>query len=114
FTNGAALVLEASYYLNAPRHNEPYTLLCGTKGYAEAAKEVCAFAVDNDERPLELPPVTGSTSCVEHFVRVIRGEEGLSPTAEQALASMEILDAIFESARTGQTVQLEAPMEVHA
>jgi len=107
FSNGAALVLEASYYLNAPRHNEPYTLLCGTKGYVEAANQVCAFTVGNDERPLALPPVTGSTSCVEHFVRVIRGEEGLSPTAEQALASMEILDAIFESARTAQTVELE-------
>jgi predicted dehydrogenase len=107
FTNDAALILEASYYLNAPRHNEQYTLLCGTKGYAEAAKQVCAFAVDKDERALALPPVTGASSCVEHFVRVIRGEEKLSPTGEQALASMDILDAIFESARTGQTVQLE-------
>lgn len=104
FTNGAALMLEASYFLNHPQRDSQYTLLCGTKGYAELSDQVTAFTVDEKECPVELPGVNGSDSCVEHFVKAIRGEEELSPTAEDGLVSMEILDALYESMRIGQAV----------
>lgn len=43
---------------------------------------------------------------VEHFVRAARGEEVLLYPAEESVRQMRVLDALFESARTGSPVKL--------
>lgn len=41
---------------------------------------------------------------VEHFVRAARGQEPLRHPAEEAVRQMQVLDALYASARTGRTV----------
>ncbi len=43
---------------------------------------------------------------IEHFVRAARKEETLLYPADDSIRQMRVLDAIFESARTGVTVKL--------
>lgn len=43
---------------------------------------------------------------VEHFVRAARKEEALLYPVDDSIRQMRVLDAIFESARTGETVKL--------
>lgn len=51
----------------------------------------------------ELP--AGQTTT-DHFIRVVRGEEALRVPAEDALPSVEIVEAAYESVRSGRTVRL--------
>ena len=43
---------------------------------------------------------------VEHFVRAARGEEALKYPADESIRQMRVLDALYESASTGQTVKI--------
>ncbi len=107
FANGASLLLEASYFWNGV-NDGLLTELAGTRGGALLAGEckVQSWAGDEPEEiPIEIDE-SKATSCVEHFVRVLSGKEELIPTAEQGLASMEIIEALYESAETGKQVQL--------
>lgn len=107
FENGASLMLEASYFWNGVNDGQ-VTELAGTKGGALIAGEgkVQSWAADEPEEiALEIDE-TKSSSCVEHFVRVLGGKEELIPTAEQGLASMEIMEAFYQSAETGKQVTL--------
>ena len=107
FENGASLLLEASYFWNGTQDGQ-VTELAGTEGGALLAGEctVQSWATDEPEDiPIEIDE-SKSTSCVQHFVRVLRGQEELIPTAEEGLASMEIIEAFYRSAETGKEVRL--------
>ena len=51
----------------------------------------------------ELPQ--GQTTT-DHFIRAVRGEEALRVPPEDALPSVEIVEAAYESIKTGRTVRL--------
>jgi predicted dehydrogenase len=107
FANGASMLLEASYFWNGLADGQS-TELAGTQGGALLAGE-CRLARWEGDAAKDVPIAVDAgraTSCVEHFVRVLRGQEALIPTAEQGLASLRIIEAIYRSARSGEEVKL--------
>ena len=105
---GKALYLEASYFLNCREENHQETRLYGEKGGAEVLGEAALYTIENGglvEQPLG-PPTSTCQSVGEHFCNVIRGHEEVIPTGEQALEEMRIMEALYESARTGKAVYL--------
>ena len=107
FANGASLSLEASYFWNGTEDGQT-TELAGTRGGARLAGECTMQSWATDE-PRDIPlkiDESKSSSCVQHFVRVLSGQEELIPTAEEGLASMEIIEAFYRSAETGKEVLL--------
>lgn len=102
------LYLEASYFLNCPAREEPHTLLCGEKGFAELggpARLVLVGPEGEAEVPLA-PDDSGATSCAAHFVDVLQGRRELIPTAEQGRLSLQIIEGLYESSRSGRCVAL--------
>ncbi|MFP4443598.1 MAG: Gfo/Idh/MocA family protein [Spirochaetia bacterium] len=109
FENGTSLVLEASWYLNCPEGNNQSTIL-----YAENGG-VMLSSLHENEVTLTLNGVAldgkvwGSENDfpkhnIDHFCRVMRGEEELVCTAEQAIEGLRIIRAVYESAETGKPV----------
>ncbi len=111
YDNGATTLLETSYEL----HGEGVTqkMLYGTKGGMSLAGKPKVYTVVNDY----LADVTPIMECykesremfvaeMEHFVDcALNGTECMAP-AEDGVTVMRILDAIYESARTGHEVTL--------
>jgi len=110
--NGATLHLEASYFLNDYENAGQGSIVYGTRGGFRTGgpKGTHLFRVENGENiEIELPPDSEwPCSCVEHFVKVLRGEQDLVTTPEQGLAIQEMVEAIYESADTGKPVKLES------
>ncbi|CAM3548436.1 Gfo/Idh/MocA family oxidoreductase [Paenibacillus lupini] len=117
--NGATITLEASWALNTLDIDEAKCTLCGTEGGADMknglringeensrlfVKEVdlsaggVAFYDGASERDIDV-------ECAA-WINAILNDTDLVVKAEQALVVTEILEAIYESARTGETVYL--------
>ncbi|AWN23884.1 oxidoreductase [Deinococcus irradiatisoli] len=58
------------------------------------------------EREETFAPSNGYTLMVEHFQRAARGEEALRYPPDDAVKQARVLDALFASARSGQSVTL--------
>ena len=118
--NGAAIQLETSWALNTLEMGEPLTLLCGTKGGADMmdglringvrhdrqykfTPDFGAKGVDFYEGESVTPPVREQLT----FLGAVKGENGLVVLPEQAMAVTRILDAVYESAKTGRQVVFE-------
>lgn len=116
FENGAALTLEASWASNQKENEKMETVLFGSKGglrqnnvdkgcqfeaeiYLE--KEGCQFDMKVH------PPVPAAQSSMGHFVDCIRKGKPHMATVEEGLIVMEILDAIYESARLRRPVEIQ-------
>ena len=108
--NGATLHLEASYFLNDYQDAGQAAIVYGTRGGFRTGgpKGTHLFRVEKGENvEVELHPDSEwPCSCVEHFVRVLRGEQELVTIPEQGLAIQEMVEAIYESSDTGQPVKL--------
>lgn len=114
FENGAILSVEASFSLNIKSDGDQTSLeLFGTKAGARLDPE---FEIYSDlggyMANLSFPNYTASTfdglfeAEIGHFIDCAQnGEKCMSP-AEDGIALMDILDAIYESARTGHEVVL--------
>jgi predicted dehydrogenase len=116
FTNGATLTLETSWASHTEQREEMWTQLFGTRGGAlirnleEGYQFEARLYKDVAGALVEARPKTGvrhRETAQSHFVRCIR--DGRAPMApgEHGLAVMRVLDAIYESARTGREVQLK-------
>lgn len=104
---GVSLTLEAGYFNNVPGKRQE-TVICGTDGAMQLGERV-TVTTWSDGEPVQAEPAPDTataTSCVEHFCRVLRGEEDLGPTAEQGLLGHRVIDAIYTSARTGDMIAL--------
>lgn len=104
----SAIHLEASYFHNQLHEEKQAFEIFGSAGTVNEGE---AFTIEGDEPvPLELvPDATAPTSCVEHFARVIRGEEPLLSTAEEALVGLKIIESIYRSSETGRPVMFDEP-----
>lgn len=71
-----------------------------------------ATVTDEEGKPVELPPFDKNRRHEGNFFGAIRGEEQLRSDGRDGLRVCELLDAIFESARTGQTVALPQAVAV--
>ncbi len=109
FDGDKSLILEASYFLNHPE-DQLTTALYGEKGCALLNKASARVCLNNagkvEELPLEASPAAAQ-SCVEHFCRVLRGQESLGPTAEQGAEGLRVIEAIYACAASGKTVYFD-------
>ncbi len=113
YENGAVTLLETSYTLNGEeRYGEE---LFGTKGgfllsenETKLFTEINGYMVDVTPKSEGLPHDANEyIGELRHFLNCIRGEETCRATAEDGIEIMKILDAIYESARTGHEVILK-------
>jgi len=105
--NGGTVFVEASWHSHV-EHERVYTQLVGTKGGAEFDPLRIYTDVNGNNADLKLqhPNVSGHEMEIIHFVECIR--EGKTPlaTGEHGLHIQLILDAIYESTRTGKGVEI--------
>lgn len=115
--NGATVILESSWALNSLETLEAATLLCGTEAGADMFDGLRINGVKNG-RPYVLKPdfstggvdfYAGASTKPEvleqlSFLQAVRGQGELVVKPEEALVVTQILEAIYESAKTGQPV----------
>ncbi|MCM3626954.1 Gfo/Idh/MocA family oxidoreductase [Paenibacillus glycanilyticus] len=117
--NGATITLEASWALNTLDIDEAKCTLCGTEGGADMKNGLRINGEENSR--LFVKEVDLSAGGVAFYdgasdrdidvecaawINAILNDTDLVVKAEQALVVTEILEAIYESARTGETVYL--------
>ena len=118
--NGAAIELECSWALNFPESGENGATLCGTKGgaslrgglFVNGAKNGHLYTgeVDvNDADGTGFAKPKKDESCdaaLLAWVNAVENDTELVVKPEQAYTVVRIIDAIYESARTGRAVML--------
>ena len=110
YDNGSVIAIEAAFSLNL-KEDEGKIQLFGTKAGAKLDPELDMYTNFNDYMAnvqLAIPTALSFENLfaneINHFVDcVINGTPCRSP-AEDGITLMEILDAIYESARTGHEV----------
>lgn len=118
--NGATIHLEASWALNTLEVDEAKTSLCGTKAGADMKEGLRINRVQYNKQCVEKPDLaSGGVAFYEGvsedapdieqrvFYNAITKGEDLVVKPEQAIAVTRILEAIYESARTGKTVYFD-------
>lgn len=107
---GVTLNLNVSWAAHQKPTDVNNVELCGTLAGASLYPGE-AFGYDKVAlAPFDLLPQTAvrypECNRFVHFVKVLRGEEELCVTLDQALAVQKTLDAIYQSAREGREVRL--------
>jgi len=115
FENGATLEIEASWAANIKEREHMSTRLLGTKAgllqhnVNEGYEYEAEFYVEREGCQYDMklhPPVPQANSSMFHYVdSIINGKPNIA-TAEEGIIVMEILDAIYKSAKTGKPVQM--------
>jgi len=116
--NGATVVLESSWALNTPDEGEAMCTLCGTKAgvgmkgglriISDAHGKFTETTPDFSEGGISFVPggkvfSPEEKECRNFYDAILYGAE-LSTKPEQALVVTQILEAIYESGRTGKPV----------
>lgn len=118
--NGATISLESSWALNVLDYQEAATLLCGTKAGADMKDGLRFNGVRYNKQFVETPDMNGSGVAfydavgigapkdieARVFYNAIQKGSELVVKPEQAYVVTQILDAIYESAKTGKPVYL--------
>jgi len=118
--NGATIVLESSWALNTVDVGEAITTLCGTKAGADMKEGWDQLRINGDDLgKMYVSNVDLKTGSVAFFGGKVTSPEieeqrvfydailnntPLTTTPEQALVVTQILEAIYESAKTGKAV----------
>jgi predicted dehydrogenase len=107
FESGQAISLDASW---AAHTDDNYLVrLFGTKGGAQLTPEFVLYEMAGDTKldaKVQAPAISGHVAEVQHFVDCIRrGREPISP-GSQSVVVMDMLMAVYKSARTGRAVAL--------
>ncbi len=120
--DGATISLDASWALNHDDPAEAQTMLCGTKAGANiyADGKLRINGVNNGRQYITTPDFgSGGVAFFDGekvgpevieaktFIDAIRGKGKLTVLPEQAACVTRILDAIYESAKTGKPVHFE-------
>lgn len=116
FENGASLEVEASWAANIKENELMETRLLGTEGgliqrnrnqgYEFEAEMYVEKAGCQFDMALH-PPVPGAHGAMYCFIDAIVNNTPHPATGEEGLVVMEILDALYESARTGDPVRIK-------
>ena len=118
FENGAALCLETNWASHTKAGRDDYFVtLYGTEGGAElyvpnyADRDTVSYFTEAGETPVEVRPALRSQNshalAAAHFVECLRQGRAPESTGEQGVALLKVIDALYESARTGREVRLE-------
>ena len=107
FANGATVFVEASWASNV-ESERIYTSLMGTKGGADLGP--LRVYTEKDGVQVDMTPhcpnVNGHNAEVLHFVDcIVNGTQPIA-TGEHGLDVIKILDAIYQSADSGEMVQI--------
>lgn len=115
--NGATIILESSWALNTLENLEAATILCGTEGGADMLDGLRINGVKNSRQYVTKPDLNaGGVAFYEGggvkpevieqqtFINAILGKGELTVKPEQAFVVTQILEAIYESAKTGKPV----------
>lgn len=118
--NGATIVLESSWALNTLDVREAATTLCGTLGGADTVDGLRINKVEHGRQVVIRPDLSAggvafydgaevSPEVLEARKFIDAVTQGTQPSVlpEQAACVTRILEAIYESARTGRPVMLE-------
>ncbi len=118
--NGATIFLEASWALNMLDEKEAKFTLCGTKGGVDLNDGVRINTVKHNKLIVEKPnidgegipliekPVDNSLSMEQRiFIDAINKGTEVVVKPEQALVVSQILEAIYESGKTGKAIYFE-------
>jgi len=98
-----AIHLEASYFHNQFSEEKQAFQIIGTEG--GLSDDETYHVVDGEPQPFTIEPDTSAPgACVDHFARVIKGEEKLLSTAEEAMIGLSIIESIYKSSETGRPV----------
>lgn len=113
FDNGAVLSLETSWASNTEFREDQSTQLFGTDGGAVIRNlhegyefEARVFRDVGDDVSVEVPATPEPETAQQHFCRAILSGREPMATGEEGLLVMRLLDALYESARTGREVRL--------
>jgi len=115
FANGATLVVEASWAANIAERELMETRLYGTKGglvqrnVGEGYDFEAVLYLERNGAQYDMklhPPVPQCPSAMYHFVESLLQNQPHTATGEEGLIVMELLDAIYQSAATGQPVHI--------
>lgn len=115
--NGATIVLESSWALNIADPKEASTVLCGTKAGADMIDGLRINGVEYNKQYIKKPDLNGGgvdfydgeaaspgyLEAKSWIDSVVNGTE-LIVKPEQALVVTQILEAIYESAKSGKTI----------
>jgi len=115
--NGATIGLEASWALNSLDVNEAKTVLCGTKAGADMNDGLVINGVKHDKQYILRPELgVGGVAFYEGsedkpevteqkiFLGAIAGKNELVVLPEQALIVTKILEAIYDSGKSGRQI----------
>ncbi len=118
--NGATIVLEASWALNSLEVDEAKTSLCGTKAGADMKDGLRINRVHHGRQCVEKPNLgAGGVAFydgeeerpqdieAEIFYNAVTKGTPLTVKPEQALVVTQLLEAIYESAKTGKTIYFD-------
>lgn len=118
--NGATIMLEASWALNVVEFGEAKTLLCGTEGGAdmtnglrlngEKQSRLYETNINFDAGGVAFFEGNEESEAVKEaraWVNAILEDKEPLVKPEQALVVTEILEAIYESAKTGKTIYFD-------
>lgn len=114
FDNGAVIQLETSYSINdVPKSG---LTLCGTKGGFKTGDGPLTMFTEMNDYMVDVRVDTGNLADsmpgfqaeLQEFIDCVLGKKTVTATADDGLECMKILDAIYESARTGHEVIIEA------
>lgn len=120
--NGATITLEASWALNTLDVREGITTLCGTKGgidMLEGGSKLRYNTVKHNKQVTETPDLSvggvaffdgaemksQDIECRNFYDAILKGTE-LRVKPEQAIVVTRILEAIYDSAKTGKPVYI--------
>lgn len=111
FENGLVLSLETSYALHI-KDNRYEVMLCGTQAGASLYPSLEIYSsTDGYGSNLSFDAPTGDDpdgfkNEINHFVDCIQGRSDCMAPAEDGVAIMKILNAIYESAEKGEEIML--------
>ena len=115
FDNGATLIVEASWAANIQEADLMETRLLGTKAgllqknLNEGYEFDAHIFTEKDGAQFDMhlhPPTTPAKSGMHDYAHAILTDTPHPASGEEGLVVMELLDAIYESARSGAPVQL--------
>lgn len=111
--NGSILSLEVSWAVNMDTTNQPFIHLMGSEGGASINGNRGKLLTEMFERPVDVdlvPPEQGENERIRlsrHFLECVRENKEPITSALSGLTNNLILDAIYESSKTGKEVILD-------
>lgn len=119
--NGATIMLESSWALNIRNPKEAITMICGTEGGADMFDGLNINFIKNDRQCILKPDLTAggvafydgdgdedpSVLEARAWLDAVVNDHEPRTKASQALVVTQILEAIYESAKTGKPVYFD-------